>query len=209
MFYRMGLAQANKQLRKEYLPVYIQKTTVAVCCTELADFLEAFYPPHASALPGPWNLTVCISHKHRPCASLFDILPLLRIRLAHPQFRCRFFTAEGCVFGRPPWSLTRNLEALCSMLETFCKLDDPVWAALLRSGRITRVDVSFLVQTSIPDVELEIAPGEAVEDMERIKGVFKKVPYTFSMLRWRGSPSGGMSSFKQEMLWDEDDDFYW
>ena len=167
MSYRMGLAQTCKQLRAEYLPIYGRLAAVSICTVDLDAYLAAFYPAGNVDLHELPSLNICICHCN-PCRALFDILPLLKIRMDIPDAKIRFHADAKCAKivnerGHRDWAQH------CTDMNSFLKLDNPAWQAELKKGTFTKVDMSYMLEWGHADVGLELADSSSLDVAERLR----------------------------------------
>jgi hypothetical protein len=166
MSYRMGLAQTCKQLRADYLSVYINSATVAVCRNDLENFTTTNYPLNGSQPQSPKSLFVCICHK-RPSSNLFDILPIIKLRIHLAGFICRFFSHPSCVAADTLWSGERDLDESCQLLTYFCNIDNHLWLQELEKDTFKRIDASYIIETGINDIGLELSVSQCGRERDR------------------------------------------
>jgi hypothetical protein len=183
MSYRMGLAQTSKQLREEYLPIYVHKATVSACSHDMADFLDAFYKPGIIDVHGVRNFGICICHRLGP-PNLFDVLPLMSFRLVNPSIEIRFHANPECIRKGDDLTLV-NWQSRCKTAKRFCELDDPAWLAELRSGTFSKIDLFYILQHGHCDVGPELADPailERSEEATRLRLLLERLPFGFCRL---------------------------
>jgi hypothetical protein len=201
MSYRMGLAQTSKQLRAEYLPIYVHKASVSVCSHDMADFLDAFYKPGTVERYGLRNLRICICHSSYP-VNFFDVLPLMKIRLANPSIDFHFHANPKCI-REDNNDLLVDWQSRCKLAKRFCELDDPAWLAELKSGTFSKIDLLYILQHGIGHVGLELADESFMDtepDETRLRDALRVLPFSFCRVGSRiyEGPGGEVAIHRHE-----------
>ncbi|KAH7093449.1 hypothetical protein FB567DRAFT_587881 [Paraphoma chrysanthemicola] len=163
MRYRMSLAQVCQQLRAEFKPIYLRDAHVAVCFDHLPAFIDSFYRPEVAHEHGPRHLAVCIFH-FDSCANLFDILPLLKIRLSLADFSCQFFGDFKCVTFDAICTNNRLEKRACVILDAMVAYAQPEWMEQLSKGVFTKIDASNVVKRGYSDFGLEFRDASMTKD---------------------------------------------
>jgi hypothetical protein len=95
----LALAQTNRQLRAEYLPI-CKTAPVVIERDDLPAYFAAFYPTPESMKQAPSSITILVDCHADQLDATIDILPLLKLHHANPTLTCTF-TRHPCAFTRP------------------------------------------------------------------------------------------------------------
>jgi hypothetical protein len=89
----LGLTQTCRQIRAEFLPVYLEKTTIAFFYLQVDQYVSTFVDPQDGTYEDAVGSVLLLS-VNAACPSV-DILPLIKLIARAPRFTARFTKNSG------------------------------------------------------------------------------------------------------------------
>ena len=141
-----GLTSVSRQVRSEYRPIQRSVSRVTVCCSDITDFLNTFLVTDKDRAH-PFK-HICISERNWATKSQ-DLLPLMKAKIAHPAFGCRFeahidqrdnnpsFDAVGSIYQN------EYLEGCVAALNELLDNGNAAWKSKVANGEITALRLYF------------------------------------------------------------------
>ncbi|KAL5121441.1 hypothetical protein ACEQ8H_000512 [Pleosporales sp. CAS-2024a] len=183
MSYRMALAQICRRIRAEYQPIYLKRAKLAVCWTDLPAFLADFYGRDEVFIHGPRNLFVCINHP-MPRNDLFDVLPIIKIRMRLPSFACKMLRLHDSCNREPADVRLFQVMDASNSLQELIDMNDKGWLTLIRHGIIAKVDAIYVLY-GMRDVGLEVPNCNEVLNttgLRRVQTILDSLGFAFCCL---------------------------
>jgi hypothetical protein len=175
----ISLAQVNRQIRAEYLPICMQ-AQVTIAWRDLPNYINTFYPTAKGQLKNleqaPSAITIIADYDKKDGDNVvIDVLPLIKMRHAHATFQCHFvhlISDDGLqpklvddeVEARPYW-LTADSEMIASLINhTHVR-----WLHDVSTGRVEKILVDFLGTSVEPTAQFHVHTHEVPESLEGVR----------------------------------------
>jgi hypothetical protein len=132
----LGLTQTCRQIRAEFLPVYLEKTTVAFPYDQVDQYVSTFVDPQDGTYEDAVGKVIMLRPIIRATRSFVDILPFIKLIARAPRFTASFAKMDSSSFDYIPLynTLLNNhhnpqwdLYVSTSLSQVNIRIDEPVF----------------------------------------------------------------------------------
>jgi hypothetical protein len=181
-----GLTRVCRQIRAEFRPIQRRETRLQVLSRDAVAYVSTFHATAADSISLPCQLQIGISSfGNRLDNTTFDLLPILKLKVMHQSFDCKFVLShpgnqENAIFNDVrSHGLT---EDDVQRLNTFISNTNTDWMRDIFNGMFSRMRVTGSRQVRI---YIEFGFGRAPSGYFENSGVKSSYCHSRSLIRNR------------------------
>ncbi|KAF2846253.1 hypothetical protein T440DRAFT_522007 [Plenodomus tracheiphilus IPT5] len=129
-----ALAKTCRQIRQEFLPLYLENTTIKLYESSNASFITTFYPYVEEEVMKKYRGNFIIPLSHPESEELHvDITEVLRLAVRSPKVRCRFETDKYAP-NHSRYMLPLHVAQLNSLVVCIADASQPQWREIVNDA---------------------------------------------------------------------------